>query len=112
MNNSPEQRGETLPPAENGGESCIQCGNDPGQCACEPKGRNNPVMKKLEEIPHHLRPTMPVPGDNWTEDDAQYLIAELRVLIWKFGPRNMVLEDAEAVAQHCWTSIRDGKPWI
>ena len=55
---------------------------------------------------------MPVPGDNWTEDDAQYLIAELRVLIWKFGPRNMVLEDAEAVAQHCWTSIRDGKPWI
>lgn len=87
MNNSPEQRGETLPPAENGG-------------------------KPEKELLHHQRGVMPVPGDNWTEDDAQYLIAELRVLIWKFGPRNMVLEDAEAVAQHCWTSIRDGKPWI
>jgi hypothetical protein len=83
VNDSPEQRGETLPPAENGGKPL-----------------------------HHEGQAMPLPGSNWTEDDAQYLIAELRVLIWKFGPRNMVLEDAESVAQHCWTSIRDGKPWI
>ena len=67
---------------------------------------------ELNKVPmHHQGAAMPVPGDNWTDDDAQFLISELRMLVWKFGPRNMVLDDAETLAQHCWTSIRDGQPW-
>lgn len=79
-----------------------------GPKAAEEPRNENPVGK---ELMHHQLPTMPVPGDNWTDDDAQHLIGELRMLVWKFGPRNMVLDDAETLAQHCWTSIRDGQPW-
>ena len=90
MNDSPEQRGETLPPAENGG---------------------NPVLKKAEEVPHHLRPNMPVPGDNWTDDQACDLIKEIRHLVLMNAPRNMLLDDAEELAQAIWTSIRQGQIW-
>lgn len=73
----------------------------------EPTNKN-PVLK---EPMHHQQAHMPLPGSNWSDDDAHNLIVELRSLIFMYGPRNMVLDDAEALAQHCWTSIRDGQPW-